>query len=179
MDSPNTFNAEQTAIVNSAVALAEELVSDFYKMSATEWLHPKYDVKTLSELSDTEIVEGPFAQVIRYEGQLKNTSLGSNSYDFYKICLQDGTILEALSNRPDLTLFPFILYIVTHELIHIVRFSRFLQNFDASDQEKMLEEKRVHAYTHAILSRLQIAGLDFVLEFYRRWRVPIDDIQTE
>jgi len=178
MDSPNTFNSEETTTVNSAVALAEELVSDFYKMSATEWLHPKYDVKTLSELSATEIVDGPFAQVIRYEGQLRDTSLGSNTYDFYKICLQDHTILEALVHRSDLKLFPFILYIVTHELIHIVRFSKFLQNFDASDQEKIEEEKRVHEYTHDILNPLQIDGLDFVLEFYRSWRIPIDGIQT-
>jgi len=178
MERPDTFDSKETATVNAAVALAEELVSDFYKMSATEWLHPKYDVKTLGELSDTEIVDGPFAQVIRYEGQLKDTSLGSNTYDFYKICLQDHTILATLADRSDLKLYPFILYIVTHELIHIVRFSKFLQNFDASAEEKIEEEKRVHEYTHDILNPLQLDDLNFVLEFYRLWRLPIDGIRT-
>ena len=170
-DSP-IFRQAEIQTVNSAVAMAEELVSNFYKMSASEWLHPKYDVKTRVDLTQDEIVDGPFAQVIRYEGQLKDNSLGSTSYDFYKICLQDHAILEALEMEPDLTLFPFILYIITHELIHIVRFSKFLQSFDASAEERMAEEKRVHKFTHDILSPVRLDGVPFVLEFYRRWRPP-------
>ena len=41
-------------------------------------------------------------------------------------------------------LFSLVVYIATHELIHIVRFSKFLQNFHASPDEKQAEEKRVH-----------------------------------
>ena len=172
------FVPEEIQTVNSSVAMAEELVSNFYKMSASQWLHPKYDVKTRVDLTADEIVDGPFAQVIRYEGQLKDTSLGSTSYDFYKICLQDHAILEALRKEPGLALFPFVLYIITHELIHIVRFSKFLQNFDASADEKMAEEKRVHKFTHDILSPVRLDGMPFVLEFYRRWRTPIDGLKS-
>ena len=154
------------------------MVSNFYKMSASEWLHPKYDVKTRVDLSRNEIVDGPFAQVIRYEGQLRDTSLGSTSYDFYKICLQDHAILSALAMEPGLVLFPFVLYIITHELIHIVRFSKFLQNFDASEEERVVEEKRVHKLTHDILSPVSLEGVPFVLEFYRRWRAPIDGLKS-
>jgi len=176
-DSP-MFRQAEIQTVNSAVAMAEELVSNFYKMSASEWLHPKYDVKTRMDLTQDEIVDGPFAQVIRYEGQLKDNSLGSSSYDFYKICLQDHAILSALEMEPGLALFPFILYIITHELIHIVRFSKFLQNFDASADERMAEEKRVHKFTHDILSPVRLEGLPFVLEFYRHWRTPIDGLKS-
>ena len=42
----------------------------------------------------------------------------------------------------DMQLFPFCLYIVTHELIHIVRFSKFLQRFDASPSEKLSEDEK-------------------------------------
>ncbi len=177
MDNPITFDPEDIETVNASVAMAEELVSNFYKMSANEWLHPKYDVKTLADLSRGEIVDGPFAQIIRYEGQLKDTSLGSTTYDFYKVCLQDHAILSALEERSGLKLFPFVLYIVTHELIHIVRFSKFLQNFDASSEEKMQEEKRVHKYTHEILNPVRLGGLHFVLYFYKRWRTPIDELK--
>lgn len=172
------FGPEEIRTVNLSVAMAEELVSNFYKMSASEWLHPKYDVKTRTDLTQDEIVHGPFAQVIRYEGQLKDTSLGSTSYDFYKICLQDHAILSALDLEPALKLFPFILYIITHELIHIVRFSKFLQSFDASAGERMEEEKRVHKYTHDILSPVRMDGVWFVLDFYKRWRTPIDGLKS-
>jgi len=45
--------------------MAEELVSEYYKMSASQRLRPKYDVKTLVDLDPAEIVHGPFAQIIR------------------------------------------------------------------------------------------------------------------
>ncbi len=163
------FSPPELQIVNDAVTLSEELVSNFYKMSASQWRRLRYDVKTLADLADDEIVEGPFAQVIRYEAKRKNTALGSGVYDFYKICLQDHAILRVMKAASDLMLLPFTLYIVTHELIHIVRFCRFLQNFDASPEEKMNEELRVHERTHEILRVVQIPGIDAVLRFYREW----------
>jgi hypothetical protein len=169
-----TFSPEQIETVNNAVSMAEELVSNAYKMSASQWLHPKYDVKTLTDLAPSEIVDGPFAQVIRYVGQHKGASLGSAAYDFYKICLQDHAIIRAMNSMKGLRLYPFALYIVTHELIHIVRFSKFLQSFDASADEKMVEEARVHERTHAILSLINIPGLKEVLHFYRNWRATME-----
>ena len=174
----NPFSPGQLEIVNNAVAMAEELVSNHYKMSASQWLGPRYDVKTLAELVQGEIIDGPFAQIIRYRGQRRNTSLGSATYDFYKICLQDHTIRSTLKDTPGIELFPFSLYIITHELIHIVRFSKFLQSFDASTEERMEEEKRVHRKTHDILQSVQIDGLSNVLEFYNDWRVPYEDLRS-
>ncbi|MGD9209889.1 MAG: hypothetical protein PVI90_03895 [Desulfobacteraceae bacterium] len=170
------FSSSQIVTVNHSVAIAEELVSNHYKMSASQWLHPKYDVKTLEELSPEEVVNGPFAQVVRYVGLRKDTTLGSNAYDFYKICLQDHSILNALKTDQKLKLMPFCLYIVCHELIHIVRFSKFLQSFDASPEEKLKEETRVHDGTHHILRPLNIPGLDFVLNYYQKWREPIEGL---
>lgn len=173
-----TFSSSQLARINNAVAMAEELVSNHYKMSASQWLHPKYDVKTLAELTDEEVVNGPFAQIIRYEGKLKGGVLGSSAYDFYKICIQDHAILEVLKTHPEMELYPFTLYVVTHELVHIVRFSRFLQNFDASATEKLEEERRVHGITHEILGPVKSHGLGTVLDFYITWRTPIDGLKT-
>lgn len=164
------FNEEQINVVNQAVSMAEELVSNYYKMSLNEWLRPKYDVKTISELGPDEIVDGPYAQLFRYQGKRKGSSLGSGSYDFYKICIQDHTILATLMKQPELSLVAFCLYIVTHELIHIVRFSKFLQNFEASAEEKLAEEKRVHAITHQILSEVPMPELNPVLAYYQQWR---------
>jgi hypothetical protein len=172
------FRRHDIKSVNNAVAMAEEVVSNFYKMSEGQWLRRRYDVKTLVDLSPDEVVDGPFAQIIRYEGKLKDLSLGSSAYDFYKICLQDHSILPVIRNSPEINLFPFILYIVTHELIHIVRFSKFLQSFVASTAEKMAEEKRVHERTHEILKKLQVSGLPEVLTFYHEWRKHFDEYES-
>jgi len=173
-----TFSPDQIKIVTDATATAEELVSNHYKMSASQWLHGKYDVKTLADLSSSEIADGPFAQVIRYRGQRGAEALGSTAFDFYKICLQDHAILAAMAACRHLSLFPFTLYIVAHELIHIVRFSKFLQNFDATPEEKLLEEHRVHTITHRILKPVSIEGMDDVLAYYARWREPIEGMQN-
>jgi hypothetical protein len=172
------FNADELAVVNTAVSMAEELVSNFYKMSTSQWSGPKYDIKTLADLSEAEIVSGPFAQIIRYEGKLKDQVLGSSAYDFYKICIQDHAIINVLNEHSDITLAPFCLYVVTHELIHIVRFSRFLQNFNASDVEKLVEERRVHGITHDILGSINTPDMTSVLDFYASWRSPIDGLKS-
>ena len=173
-----TFSPRDLVVVNNAVAMAEELVSNHFKMSASQWLHPKYDVRTLADLKEGEIVDGPFAQIIRYEGKPDDGLLGSSIYDFYKICVQDHAILKMVADRPEITLFPFSLYVVVHELIHIVRFSRFLQHFNASDTEKLAEEHRVHRITRDILIPVKAHGIDDVLAFYSTWHAPIDGLKS-
>lgn len=177
MTKRETFNQAQLGTINSAIEMAEELVSNHYKMSASQWLRPKYDIKTLAELSSAEIVSGPFAQIIRYKGQKENSSLESSTYDFYKICLQDHAILAVIDQAPEIKLFPFILYIIVHELIHIVRFSRFLQHFDASSDERMQEEARVHQLTQVMLEQVQRDDLPVVIDYYKEWQKPFEALQ--
>jgi hypothetical protein len=170
------FTPDQIRVVDLAVSTAEDLVCNYYKMSTSEWIRTRYDVRTLADLGRHEIVNGPFAQIIRYKGQKNNAALSSASFDFYKMCLQDHSILSALRNSRALRLLPFSLYIVTHELIHIVRFGKFLQNFDASPEEKIVEEARVHRITHDILSCVRQPGIGEVFEFYRNWRLPLEEL---
>jgi hypothetical protein len=172
-----TFDASQISTITKAVSLAEELVIDYYKLSLSHWLKKKYDIKTLADLGPDEIACGAFAQVLHYEGRPRNSSLESASYDFYKICLQDHRILSVLDEHPQIELFPFGLYIMVHELIHVVRFSKFIKNFYASTEEKNVEEMRVHEETREILKNLKIAGMKPVLNFYRRRLLPIENLQ--
>lgn len=174
------FNAEQIVIVGRAADLAEELVNDFYKMSSSQWLHQRYDIKTLRELTSEEIVHGPFAQVVRYQAQKKDSFLGSAYYDFYKICLQDHTICSVLEPPFEMPLYPLMVYIIVHELVHIVRFSKFLQSFQASEDEKMQEEARVHRMTRLLLKPFKSNdsndSTDFqaVFTFFKSWHTPLD-----
>jgi hypothetical protein len=166
METRTAFDPHQLATVTHAAGMAEELVSNHYKMTSSQWLKPKYDVRTLADLEPGEIIDGPFAQIIRYQGQPRDASLSSTAYDFYKICLQDHSILRALDCHPELRLLSFALYIIAHELIHIVRFSKFHQGFDASPEERLAEERRVHELTRAILSGVRLIGLAPVFQFY-------------
>lgn len=169
------FDPEQLQTVSHAVTMAEEIVSNAYKMSTSQWLRRRYDIRTLADLKEAEIEHGPFAQVVRYRGQRPDTSLGSNAYDHYRICLQDHSIIDTLASCESLQLQAFILYIVTHELIHIIRFSQFLQFFEASPEEALNEEHRVHRETHRLLFPIQMEGLHSTLKFFEKWhRLPMD-----
>lgn len=173
------FNTRQIKTINRAAEISEELVCDYYKLSTSQWLRRRYDIKTLANLSTEEIVDGPFAQIIKYKAQPKNSSLSSSIYDFYKICLQDNSILSVVKKSSEIKFYPFVLYIITHELVHIVRFSEFLQNFSASNEEKIAEEARVHYNTHEILKSVKLNGLSYVFKFYDKWRTPLDELQDE
>ncbi len=171
-----SFSRPQIKIVNQSVSLAEELVCNFFKMSATQWLRHRYDVKTSAELSSHEKVDGPFAQLVRYSAQKEGDSLCSSSYDLYKICLQDQAVLAAIEKYPEIKLFPFVVYIIVHELIHIVRFAKFYQNFDALPEERTSEEDRVHGMTREILSGHGIEGMPEVMRFYSQWEAASQEL---
>lgn len=170
------FNPDEIQVVNNAVAMAEELVSNHYKLSATQLLHLNYDVKTLADLTESEIVDDHFAQIVRYAEKKKNDLQDMPVNDFYKVCLQDHSIIRAIKKFQGLDLHAFAVYIVSHELIHVVRFRKFLQHFDAPLKEKLAEEKRVHIKTHEILSRVPIEKMAPVLDFYKDWRLAPHEI---
>ena len=172
------FTSDQLEIISKSTLMAEDLVSNSYKLSSGRWLKKKYDIKTMADLCPDEIVHGPFAQILHYKGQPMGSSLESNSYDFYKICLQDHSILTITDKFSNIRLFPFSLYIIIHELIHVVRFISFAQNFYASHDEKMTEEQRVHEKTHQVLQEIKVPGLEEVFDFYRQWLLPIDHIKV-
>lgn len=156
--------------VNQAVVVAEELVSNFYKFSDSQMRQLNYDIKTLSQLAPHEIVDAHFAQIVRYRTQKKDSLLETDAADFYLICLQDHAILSAVDRFENLNLYPFMIYIVCHELIHVVRFRRFLQHFQVPPDERQIEEIRVHHATREMLKKANIDGMDPVFAFYGKWQ---------
>jgi hypothetical protein len=83
----------------------------------------------------------------------------------YRVSLQDASILRVAERDARLDLEAILLYVLTHELVHIVRFHTDLTDFDvASDRES--EESRVHAVTFQILKGIPDRKIRFVLEKY-------------
>lgn len=160
------FQGSEKSIIQEAVLVAEESTSDFFKLSVNQWRRSRYDVLTLEGLREEEISPHALAQLAKYTCCLPGRELKSAHFDLYRICLQDHNILKTLDQESKLVLLPLLIYIVTHELVHIVRFSHFHQLFDATAAEKAQEERRVHALTREILRPFKCPDLEKIALYY-------------
>lgn len=160
------FGAAEKRVLCQAAVIAEDMTSDYYKLSHSRWLKSRYDILTREQLRAEEISPHALAMVSRYHGRLADRWLPSAAFDYYRICLQDPNILAALRRRPELSPLALLCYVLTHELVHIVRFSRFEARFEASAAERAAEERLVHRLTREILAPLRCLDLEPVIEFY-------------
>jgi hypothetical protein len=168
MGAKGSFRAEDIRTVSDALDIAEDRTGGFYKVSFDQWKKCRYGVKTLSYLNPHEIAPDPaFALLNKYTDQGDAYHPRAWKRDFYSICLQDHQILKAMERDGNLDLLPLMVYVFTHELIHIVRFCNFAQRFEVNGEGREREEKIVHAMTYDVLSSLSLKNLDYVLDVYR------------
>jgi len=167
-----SFRDQDLRTVGDALDIAEDATANFYKFSTGQWKRHAYDVKTLLSLRNHEISKYAFA-LLNKGSRVIDDGLESKTKkrDFYFICLQDHQILKALKRDSELGLLPLLVYVFTHELIHIVRFCNFFQRFDTSEKEKQREESVVHKTTFDILENVSLPSLDYVLDSYKGHRV--------
>ncbi len=160
------FADHHRELLCEAQVIAEEMTSDFFKLNHSHWQRCRYDILTLEHLGASEVSPHAQALLAKYQGLPSDRLLTSAAFDFYRICLQDHNILKALAAGPGLTPLPLFSYILTHELVHIVRFSRFQARFEASGPEWLAEETRVHQLTQTILTPLSFLELAPVFHYY-------------
>jgi hypothetical protein len=160
------FHPQHLEPLKEAVLIAEEMTSNFFKLSPSHWRRARYDILTLEGLKQEEISTHALALVAKYGGRPQDRQLPSSFFDFYRICLQDHNILKALEESRDLGLLPLLVYLVTHELVHIVRFSQFLAPFEASESDRRREERQVHLLSQKILAPLNFLDLPPVIGYY-------------
>ena len=163
------FNTAQLPLANKAFNDAEKLVTRNFRMSEEQLKKNKYDVKTLAHLEQHEIKEGAFAHLCKYAYEKSEGSAekSENSFDFYRICLQDNIILDAVERaNPFIKFTPLMLYIAVHELIHVLRFGNGEIAFDASLEKKDQEEAIVHNLTKIALQPAKHHDLDIVLDCF-------------
>jgi hypothetical protein len=113
-----------------------------------------YDVLTASELKEASGKKDAFAQLYRVDPE------SSRHGHFYRVCLLDEKILSFLDENPSLDLVSLITFIMTHELLHIHRFSTGKADFFGDTPE---EEAVVDAMTRVILAKHPVIGLKRVL----------------
>lgn len=166
-----SFKGKDLIAIRDALDIAEDKTGDFYKFSFGQWKRHRYDVKTLPILSNDEITLHAFALLNKCSRVANDYESKREKRDFYFICLQDHQILKALKRDKNLGLLPLLIYIFTHELVHIVRFCNFSQRFEISGEGRKREEEIVHATTFEILKDISLQKLDYILESYQDHRI--------
>ena len=166
-----SFKNHELIKVSEALYIAEDATVNYFKFSSRQWGRHRYDVKTLSFLKKEDVRPGAFALLNKSSRPTGGFEFRTRNFDFYLICLNDHHILNAVERDGELFLLPLLVYVFTHELVHIVRFCNFFQRFDAPSRERDREETVVHAKTFEILKKLSMPRLDYVLDSYRDHRV--------
>src|SRR3989339_607038 len=168
------FSPEQIALATKSFAEAEIMTRRFFGINTGEQKLHRYDVKTRAFLEKHEICDGTFAHLFKYE---LNKEQGPDRDDdkalvFYRICLQDDVILDAVKRADSFVrLSPLLLYVATHELVHVIRFERGEGDFYATGDEKTSEEEKVHRITRNLLKPLADTEMNLVLDcFSDRYR---------
>ncbi|MCL2669553.1 MAG: hypothetical protein FWE89_02605 [Syntrophaceae bacterium] len=166
------FSAVQIALTGQAFAEAEQLAVRFFRLSQTEWKEHRYDFKTLAFLEHHEVREGAFAHLCKYQSR-GGTDGQVEGVDFYRICLQDDRILDAVERASSfIRLGPLLLYIAAHELVHVVRFEQGEGHMNAPKAEQEGEEEKVHRITSDLLKPAADRDLNLVLDcFSNRYRI--------
>jgi hypothetical protein len=146
------FNPAQLKLVRQASQRAAELVTDYYRIAPREWENMRYEIRTLRALAPSEITDAALAQVLCYDfkRQLGQTLLDQG--EIYRICLQDHRILGAAKIH-GIQLEPLLVHVITHELVHVVRFGQRLQKIDLPEELRRYEERCVENTTRNILIR--------------------------
>jgi hypothetical protein len=160
------FGLGQLRSLGKLAGQARELIGDYFHLADDGPRSIPAEVRTLAELEAGEIhPAGVLADLARYEWV--DTRMGRKR-DLYRVNLQDHNILRRVQAR-GVDLPPLLLYVLTHELVHVVRFVKFLAPFHQSGEEREAEERRVHAQTREILARVPLPGLGRILERYREF----------
>lgn len=172
------FNHEQLKIVSEALDIAEDMTSNYYRLSMSQWKRHPFDLKTLAQLFGEDIRDNVFALLKKSpKNGCGDIEPSNKTREFYLICLQDHQIINALERDKSLTLLPLLAYVLTHELVHIVRFCKFEERFEIQENTRRSEEEHiVHRTTYEILKELPLPNLSRIFRCYMPNRNTIDSI---
>ena len=167
------FTSKHHRAVDESMIRAEELIGDRYRLASFGPSRYLYEVATLERQTEEERAPGAFAHQTRYARTGSGPDARRTPPHFYRICLQDDGILNTVK-RPDIRfdLDSLLLYIMAHELIHIVRFEQFQMSFAADEVARSSEEKVVHGLTYEVLQSCREPPMLALLEHYRHHRIP-------
>jgi hypothetical protein len=143
------FSNPQRNLVFQALNEAEKRTAGYYCIPPFRWDKLPYDLLMREDHGWEPLPDSTLARVRRL--QRINPR---NPFDFYRIELNDGSILSAAERENLLNehnLYPFFVYILTHEMVHMIRLSSILEHCGDSESLDEAEEKRVQEISRRIL----------------------------
>ena len=119
------FSPEQRKLVIHAADDAEERTTRYYCIPPFRWSQLSYDLLT-SQDKEWEPLPEPILARVQLLQKIRPEP--HKPFDFYRIQLNDPSILTAAQReRLEGDLYPFLVYILTHEMVHLVRLSSILE----------------------------------------------------
>jgi hypothetical protein len=172
------FNPSQISLADHAFQHAEKMAERYFRIGSEAMRAHRYDIKTLAYLDEHEVNSQAFAHLCKYDRHQDDQAELADGLHFYRICLQDDRILDAVGRSgPFIKLSPLLLYIAAHELVHVIRFDRGHIDFNAPLAEKQREEEKVHEITRDMLRSLAAPDLNLVIECFNS-RYQIGDLYS-
>ncbi len=158
------FSKAQRTQINLAMNEAEERATRYYCIPPHRWQELRYDLLTRQDSEWEAFPDDALARVRCFQRTDKHRN---SSFDFYRIELNDPSILTvATEENLGTNLYPFFLYILTHEMVHLIRLSSMIGG-DAATLTPTLEESRVSSVSHQIL-----AGNAHLIHLLERFTAP-------
>jgi hypothetical protein len=145
---PVPFSTPQRNMVIQAVDEAEARTGSYYCIPPFRWQQLRYELLMHGDNGWEPLPESVFARVQRVWQPRPASPL-----DFYRIELNDHSILSAAEREEIEDLYPFLVYILTHEMVHLVRFSSILPEGSYMMPFDVSEESRVQRISSQILAR--------------------------
>jgi hypothetical protein len=167
------FTRSDLAILGKAASVAELLTQKYFNFGDNEWKRNPYAVFTRKYVTKNLYEDFAFANVIRYGGKPGLDKIEPHAYS-YGIVLQDPVILLELLRSSERDLWTMGLFVLTHELIHIVRFREFGADFFACAHDRDKEERLVHGITRDMLS-----GMNHMAPILNHYQGCADEMRAE
>jgi hypothetical protein len=146
----SVFSQVHRTILARAIDEAETRTSGYYCIPPHGWQRLRYDLITRSDYEWEPLPESALARI----QQLQQISMRRRERsDFFRIQLNDSSILSA-ARRENLEsdLYSFFVYILTHEMVHMVRLGTILDDTEFPGTDVASEEDRVDRISRQILS---------------------------
>ncbi|MBM3789430.1 MAG: hypothetical protein FJW35_03660 [Acidobacteria bacterium] len=156
------FSTAERRLVGPAMEEAEERTSRYYCFPPHRWQNLRYDLLTREDRDWMPIPEQALARIqrLRMEAQPRRPSL-----EFFRIQLNDPAILDVAGRealRADL--YPLLVFILTHEMVHLVRLSSILCSEENRPVCREEEESRVDRIARQILAQIPHHRLQPIIE---------------
>jgi hypothetical protein len=160
------FSKAQLEVISKAFEIATDIVGDYFQIRNFSDLSCPVELCTCMEniegFGDTDAL----AQVRQVQYLTPRRHRG---FPAYQITLMDPTILRIVKEgKSKIELFPLLIYILVHELVHVMRFSRHHVLVSEALPLRDVEEERVDQLSRELLQGKPIQGIEEVLIYFSK-----------